>query len=449
MDNKQLWENVLVEVEGGVSKANFSTWFKNTHIVKQENGIVYVGVPNEFIKEWLTSKYNKVIFRSLRNTSETIRGVEYTIVSSSMKEREKRNAFAPERMPLSAELPLNDLYINREDNLNPRYTFESLIVGPFNELAHAAAVAVVKQPGSAYNPLFIYGGTGLGKTHMLQAIGNTLKNEKSGRKIYYVTSEKFLIDYTNSVMANRGNEFKEKYRKYDLLIMDDIQLLSGKDKTQEELFHLFNALHENGKQIIFSSDKHPNYLNGLEDRLKSRFGAGMIVDITTPEYESRTAIIRHKMRQNNTAFNDDVIHFMSSSLECSVREIEGVINLVICQMRVKQRDLSVNEVKALIKNNIIPKKTASIKDIIHAVSQFYNIEESTLYEKTRRKEVVRPRQIAMYLLREDYSVSYPTIGERFGGRDHTTVIHSCDKIKDEIKTDSVLISELDQIRAML
>lgn len=449
MDNKQLWDSVLSEIELTVSRANFSTWFKNTHITKQEGGIVFVGVQNEFVKEWLFSKHNKFILKALRDRSESVRGVEYLIATKNIKDDRNENTSQNLKTPYAQELPLHDLYINREDNLNPRYTFDNLIIGPFNELAYAASQAVVRRPGFVYNPLFIHGSTGLGKTHITQAIGNHIKAEKSGKKIYYITSEKFAMDYVSSLQNNRVNEFKERYRKYDVFIMDDIQFMSGKDKTQEELFHLFNTLYENNKQIIFSSDRHPNYIPGLEDRLKSRFGAGMIVDITIPEYESRVAIIRHKVRSSGFSMSDEQVSFIAESLDCSVRELEGILNSIICQSRLKNKELGLTELKTLIKNNVLPKKTASVKDVIRVVSEFYNIDEAVLFEKTRRKEVVKPRQIAMYLLREDFNISYPTIGEKFGGRDHTTVIHSCDKVKNDIKHSTVLVEELAQIRVML
>jgi len=449
MENKQLWDSVLAEVELDVSRANFSTWFKYTRIIKQENGIAYIGVPNEFVKEWLYSKYDKFLLKMLRNISENIRGVEYVIIAGAPKDDPKEVPVLQGNTSYAQELPLTDLYINKEDNLNPRYTFETLVIGSFNELAYAAAQAVVKRPGQAYNPLFIHGGTGLGKTHMTQAIGNSIKETKNGKKVYYITSEKFSQDYINSVQNNRVNDFKERYRKYDVFIMDDIQFLSGKEKTQEELFHLFNTLYENNKQIIFSSDKHPNYIHGLESRLKSRFGAGMIVDITAPEYESRIAIIQRKAQSSSFTMEENCVFFIAETLECSIRELEGIINSIICQSRLKNRELLLNELKLLIKNNIIPKKTASVKEVIKTVSDFYNIEESTIYEKTRRKEIVKPRQIAMFILREDFSISFPTIGEKFGGRDHTTVIHSCEKIKENIKDDPNLIREIEQIRALL
>ncbi|MEX1087211.1 MAG: chromosomal replication initiator protein DnaA, partial [Candidatus Paceibacterota bacterium] len=323
-------------------------------------------------------------------------------------------------------------------------------VGPFNELAYAASQAILKQPGRMYNPLFVYGDTGHGKTHLIQAIGNALKNEEgTDRKIFYVTSERFVIDYINAIQANKVTPFKEKYRKYDILIMDDIQFLSNKEKTQEELFHLFNTLYDNNKQIIFSSDKHPNYIPGLEDRLKSRFSAGMIVDIPAPDAESRAAILREKAKMNNIELDPEVVEHIAFSVEGNVRDLEGVINTVMCQQELKGRPLNVGEVKQVIKSSEKPKKTMSAEEIIKTIANYYNIDEQAIYQKTRRKEVIKPRQLIMFVMREDFGSSYPSIGQKLGGRDHTTVIHSCEKIRGELKTDTALHQELNQIRALI
>ncbi len=448
MDNKELWSKSLVDIELEVSKANFSTWFKNTRIVKQDAGTVYIGVQNEFVRDWLANKYNSLILRTLRNTSDQVRSVEYLITKDDGNEKADHGPKKETAPVFGAELPLNDVYVNKEDGLNPRYVFDSFVIGPFNELAYAAAQAVLKKPGIMYNPLFIYGSTGFGKTHLIQSIGNGVKKQNSSKRIQYVSSEKFSTDYINSLQNNKISEFKEKYRKYDVLIMDDIQFLVGKEKTQEELFHLYNSLYENNKQIIFSSDKHPNYINGLEDRLKSRFGSGMIVEITMPEYESRLAILREKLKQQELIIPEEIVQFIAETIQASIRELEGTLNLVICQAQLKHKTLSLNEVKTLIKNNAKPTKPVSIKDIVKTVTTFYNIDERFIYEKTRRKEVVKPRQVLMYLLREDFNISYPLIGQKLGGRDHTTVIHSCEKIKVDIKSDSLLIQEIDQIRAL-
>lgn len=444
-DYKQLWDGVLHTVELSVSKANFSTWFRNTCIIRQEDGTVYVGVPNEFVKDWLFSKYHKILLRSLRDLSEGVRGLEYVVSKDGGKgDIRPRVTYSPPN-----ELPLSDLYIDKNDNLNPRYTFSSFIIGQFNELAHAAAQAVIKNPGAVYNPLFIHGGTGLGKTHLIQAVGNHIKEQFPNKKIHYVTSEKFSIDYITSLQNNSINNFKEKYRLYDVLIMDDIQFLSNKEKTQEELFHLFNVLSDNNKQIIFSSDQHPNFIPGLEERLKSRFAAGMIVDVLHPEYESRVAILKQKSSSRNFFPSTEVIEYLASSLEVNIRELEGILNTLICQAQIKNGVLGVDDVKSVIKNSVRPKRTVSVKDVVKTVSGFYNIDESSIYEKTRRKEVVKPRQIIMYLLREEFNISYPTIGEKLGGRDHTTVIHSCEKIKGNIKGDGILRQELEQLKAIL
>ncbi len=448
VENKQLWDSALNEIELGVSRANFSTWFKNTCIIRQEDGVVLLGVPNAFVKDWLYNKYHKIILKSLREYSQNVRSLEYVVSKEQAKTREDAvsTVFKPSAV---GELPLNDLYIDKNDNLNPRYTFSSFIIGSFNDLAHAAAQAIIKNPGVVYNPFFIHGGTGLGKTHLIQAVGNYIKEENSNKKIHYITSEKFSIDYITSLQNNKINDFKEKYRKYDVLIMDDIQFLSNKNKTQEELFHLFNSLYENNKQIIFSSDQHPNFIPGLEERLKSRFSAGMIVDIAHPEYESRLAILRQKLNQRNFSLPDEILEYVASLLNGNIRELEGVLNSIICQSQLKNKVLLIDEIKSLIKNSARPKKTVSMKEVIKIVAGFYDIEEFIIYEKTRRKEIVKPRQIAMYLLREDFNISYPTIGQKLGGRDHTTVMHSCEKIKNALKNDNVLSQEIEQLRAMI
>lgn len=448
-DQSQLWENTLHELENELSRANFSTWFKNTAILKQEDGVVTVGVPNEFVKDWLQNKFHKMILRSLRNLSEHVRTVEYVVHKIDDKDTKKK--LQTPATVTAGELPLANLYIDREDGLNPRYTFDNFIIGAFNELAHAASQAILKKVGTnVYNPLFIYGNTGLGKTHLIQAIGNYIKKHHPQKKVFYITSEKFSVDYINSV--GQGSKtmgvFKEKYRKYDLFVMDDIQFLSNKEKTQEELFHIFNELYNNNKQIIFSSDRHPNYIPALEDRLKSRFSSGMIVDIQEPEYESRLAILKAKALDSKFFPPDEIIDYLASSVQGNIRELEGLLNGIICQSQLKNRHLTLAEIKPFIKNTSKPKKLLSVKEIVKVICNFYNIEEDHLYEKTRRKEVLKPRQIAMFILREDFNISYPTIGQKLGGRDHTTVMHSCDKVKNDMRNDLSLMQEVDQIRAM-
>ena len=449
-DNKQLWIQTLTQIELQVSKANFSTWFKDTFIIKVEDGCVHLGVPNPFVRDWLLNKYHKMILKILRDISENIRGIEYHIAKNVNIKR--NDELIPSKKcdeTTVSTLPLSEHYINKEDGLNPKYTFDNFIIGSFNENAYAASQAILKNPGRSYNPLFIHGNTGYGKTHLIQAIGNYLKKAFTDIKVHYTTSERFTSDYIASMQGNRVNQFKDKYRKYDVMIMDDIQFLSKKEATQNELFHLFNILHENNKQIIFSSDMHPNLIPDVADRLKSRFSQGIIIDIQAPDHESRSQIIKNKAQSLGIPVNDEIITYLADVVEGNIRELEGAVNTLLCQIQLKGRDLTILDVKNTIKNNSKPRRLASIKDVIKIVADFYSISEEDILNKTRRKEVVRPRQVMMYLLREDFNISYPTIGDKLGGRDHTTVIHSCDKVKNDIKVDSALSQEINQIRGLL
>ena len=446
MDYKQLWQSVLVEIELGISSANFTTWFKDTRIIKEDSGVVVLSVPNAFVKEWLLTKYHNTILRSLRGIEGSIHAVEYVVNKEEIRKKEDQ---INQEITRTRELPLPETQVNKEDNLNPRYTFDTFVVGPFNELAHAAAQAVIKKPGIMYNPLFIHGSTGHGKTHLIQAIGNYIKTTNPSKKVYYMTSEQFGQDCMNALQNQKMNVFKEKYRKYDVLIVDDIQFFSEKQKFQEELFHLFNTLYDNNRQIIFSSDKHPYFIVGLEERLKSRLSAGMTVDIPAPDKESRIAIISAKATQQGVFLTPEIIDYLAHTINGNIRDLEGAVNTLLCHAQLKNKDISMVDVRNYIKNNIKPKKIIAVKDVVKIVSDFYNIKEDSIYEKTRHKEVIRPRQIIMYLLREDFNISYPSIGQKLGGRDHTTVIHSCEKIKSDIKEDQTLLEEVGHIRNLL
>jgi len=445
-DFSKMWQTALIEIESAVSQANFSTWFKDTSILRTEEGTVYLGVPNSFTQEWLQKKFHNAILRILRQMDEHVRSLEYVIVKEGLKTAGTKKQAAPAP---TMSIPLNDFYINKEDNLNPRYTFKTFIVGPFNELAYAASQSIIKSPGQVYNPLFIYGETGRGKTHLIQAVGNKIKEQYPNKKVFYLTSERFGNELLAALQEGKARQFKDKYRAYDVLIMDDVQFFAGKDKFQEEFFHLFNLFSESGRQLIFSSDKHPNTLTGIEDRLRGRFNAGMVLDIPEPDQESRMYIVRAKCGAYNITLSNDVVEFIASTIKDNIREIEGVINIIACQTQFKNRELSLNEVRGILKNNTKPKKLLSVKDVVKTVSEFYNLSEETIYHKTRRKEVVRPRQVIMYILREDFNVSFPSIGEKMGGRDHTTVIHSYNKMCEEIKTDPILLQEITQLRSML
>lgn len=444
MNTRELWQSALAEIELSLSRANYSTWFKNTTIIKFDEGTIYLGVPNEFVKDWLTTKYHSFILKTLRDLNEHVRTVEYCITKNTDHPKKEVEVGPSDKQQFS-KLPFNEV---KEDGLNPKYTFKNFIVGPFNELAYAAAQAIVNRPGAQYNPLFIYGGTGLGKTHLLQSIGNEIKKRIPEFKVFYTSLEKFSVDYVNSMHANKINTFKEKYRKYDVLIMDDIQFVSGKEKTQEELFYLFNTLYEQNKQIIFSSDKHPNFILGLEDRLQSRFNAGMIIDVIQPDFESRLAIISSKVKEGSSFISNEILEYIADVVQGNIRELEGVLNTIIMQSQLKGRVMQLQEVKQLIKNNIKTKKNISLRDVIKIVSDFYGIDPESIYNKTRRKDIVKPRQVAMYILREDFDVSYPAIGDTLGGRDHTTVIHSYEKIKLDLQTNPVLMKEIAELRSL-
>jgi chromosomal replication initiator protein len=439
---KQLWDDALIHIELSITPANFKTWFKETYISSLESGSATLGVPSVFVKDWLADKFHNLILKTLREISPHIRSVEYIVVPRSDRRSEKSHQQA-----FTAVLPLEEYYINKSDNLNPKYIFDTFVVGPFNALAHTAARTVANKPGIAYNPLFVYGKTGHGKTHLIQAVGNHLK--RIGRKVFYVTSERFTVDYFNSLQNGTANSFKDKYRQYDVLVMDDVQFLANKEKTQEELFHLFNALHDNNKQIVFSSDVPPHLMSHMEDRLRSRFTQGMIVDIPAPDLESRGAILKAKSAQNGIILDDAVVDHLSRTIEGNVRELEGALNTIMCQSQLLGRTLSLEEVQQLIKNSTRPRKSLAVSEIVEKVARFYEIEAISIYEKTRRKEIIKPRQLIMYILREDFRVSYPAIGQKLGGRDHTTVIHSCEKIRNALKSSTELEDELAQIRGLL
>lgn len=451
MDLRETWNSILVEVELSVSPATFNTWFKDASLVTYDNGVAIVGVPNEFVRQWIVEKHHKTLLRLLRERLEGVRSIEYLIVGSQYKTARPPTPTARETYVRNSpqELPFADHYVSKDDNLNPRYTFETFIIGSFNELAFAASQAVIKNPGVAYNPLFIYGNTGRGKTHLIQAIGNSLKHERPKERVYYITSEQFATEYVNSLQGGTAGKFKEKYRGYDTVLVDDIQFFSKKEKTQEELFHLYNTMHDSNRQIIFSSDTHPTQLPDVESRLLSRFAAGMVVEITEPDFESRMLIIRKKMYSTKVDVSEETIATLAEGIVGNIRELEGALNAILCEAKLHDRAPNLLDVKQYIKNNVRPKKTMPAADVIRTIASFYGIEESSIYEKTRRKEVVKPRQVIMYILREDFQTSYPTIGQRLGGRDHTTVIHSCDKVRGAIKTDMEFAQEINQIRSIL
>ena len=455
LNNQKIWDNVLTNIEMEISKANFNTWFKETGLKNIEDGNATVVFPNQFVKNWVKEKFNSLILKNIIKIQPNIRSIEYIVEKidsinnqevSSVKKTSgsKTNKIKEKSIPLGLSLK------NNETNLNPKYTFENLVVGSFNEVAAAASQAIIKKNEVIYNPLLVYGKTGFGKTHMIQAVGNYIKKNFPDKKVFYLTSEKFQLDVINYIglKSNKTTDFKNKYRKYDVLIIDDIQFFSKKERTQEELFHLFNYLYDNDKQIILSSDKHPNQIPDLEDRLRSRFAAGMIIDIQTPDFESRVEILRKKAKILGFNATEEVVEYIATTITGNIRELEGILNNIFIQSQIKGRELNIIDVKELVKNNVKKKQPIDYKKLISIIANYYNIDEENVYKKSRKKEYVRPRQIAMYLLREDFNYSFPNIGDKIGRRDHTTAMHSYEKIKEEIKVNPILEKELDTIRSI-
>jgi chromosomal replication initiator protein len=457
-DMNTVWKNILEKIKTEVTPSTHNAWLRDTRYDTHQDGVVYILVQNSFAKDWIQNKCYTKILNLLRDVDPSIKNVEFNITTTPIKDKKvpqthqegDKKHEKDSKVGVGGqknELPLKDHYIDLHDNLNPKYIFETFVVGSFNELAFASAQAIIKKPG-IYNPLFFHGSTGVGKTHLMQAIGNYYKN-KLDKKVYYATSDRFTNDFVTSLQNNKTSQFKEKYRKYDLLIMDDIQFLSNKERTQEELFHIFNYLYDNQKQIIFSSDQHPNYLQNLESRLKSRFSQGMIIDIPKIDIESKMAIIKSKLLQTDLVLGNDIIQYLAETLEGSIREIEGIVNNISIQSDIKNRPLTLEEIKDMTKDVVKSSKNTSFKDILKAVASFYKVEESSILEKNRKQEIVKPRQILMYILREDFGHSLSSIGQKLGGRDHTTVLHACDKMEGDLKSNQELTEELTQLRSML
>lgn len=443
MTHEELWQAVLAQIQLTLSPANFTTWFKGTNIISAKDGEIIVSTPNSFTKEWLEQKYNRQIFKILHSLDEGINGIKYLTQKTELKTIRKPESFLPEM----GQLEFQELKSDKETNLNYRYTFENFIVGPFNELPHAAAFAVSKNPGSVYNPLFIYGGVGLGKTHLLQAIGNEVIKNSPQKKVKYISSEKFTSEIISSIKNQEIESLKTKYRAIDVLIIDDIQFLAGKEKTQEEFFHIFNALYEKNKQIILSSDHPPRAIPALAERLRSRFEGGMIADISFPDYETRLAILKTKCQERNINPSEEVLNYISSNVQRNIRELEGALNRVAAYQKLQNQSPNIEAIKPLLKSLISPpNKTINTKKIIQTVAEFYDLKEKDLILATRKKEIVKPRQIAMYLLRGELKSSFPFIGRKFGGKDHTTAIHACQKISKELEKDENLGEEITLIK---
>ncbi|MBD3359433.1 MAG: chromosomal replication initiator protein DnaA [Candidatus Buchananbacteria bacterium] len=463
MNTQQIWQAVLGELELSLSKANFTTWFKGTFILELDETSVILGVPNGFTKSWLEKKYNSEILKALRNiTEKEIKNINYKVASikqSQAKEIKKNEDKNPENFNTSeteknfiqqasknAGVPKTTSY-----GLNPLYTFNAFIVGKNNELARAASLAVASNPGLTYNPLFLYGGAGLGKTHLLQAIGHEIIYKTGDKKILYITCEKFTNDFINSISNGKATNFKDLYRSVDVLLIDDIQFLAGKEGTQEEFFHTFNALHQNNKQIVLSSDRPPKSIPALENRLLTRFEWGMIADISLPDYETRVAILEAKMNEKKQKLEKDIITYLANNISSNVRELEGALNRIIAYNQLNNTKPTLDSVKKILSGltTNLQKKSVTSKEILHAVSNFYDVALDDLIGKCREKKLVTPRQIAMFLLREEIKSSFPTIGHELGGRDHTTAMHAVNKIKNNYDNDERTRREIEQIKQRL
>lgn len=444
MTNEEVWKAVLGEMELSLSRANFTTWFKNTSIISRDKNAVLVSVPNGFIKEWLENKFHKKILDSIRTLTPEIREIKYAI-GKPKTELLKQN-FA--KMILDNDLgekteAAQDSDVDKQTNLNKRYTFESFVVGSNNELAHAASLRVTKELGKLYNPLFLYGGVGLGKTHLLQAIGNRVVVENKDKRVLYISAERLTADIIEAVLNKTIEDLKNRYTKLDLLMIDDIQFIAGKVKTQDIVFSTFNELYGQNKQILLSSDRPPQAIPALEERLRSRFQGGMVADVEAPDFETRLAILKLKASEKNTSLDEDVLVYIATHIQKNVRELEGALNRVAAFSQIYNRVPDIKEVKNILNTYLnAPYRKTSPQVILKSVADFYSVSPNDLLKRSRKKEVVRPRQIAMFLLREETKLSFPEIGQKLGGRDHSTVIHACEKIKRETSIDESLKQEM-------
>ena len=437
MDSKEIWKTVLGEIELQISRPNFLTWLKQSQLLNknERDGTALVGLPNNFAKEWVKNRYHKIILGSLRNIDGSIKHIDYIVVSQNQGEEQliqKRTRII--RQTTDPQQSLMELKVDPKTNLNPRYTLDSFIVGSSNELACAAIQAVIKDVGKKYNPLLIYGGVGLGKTHLIQAAGNEIQRVYEKRtNVLYVTSEKFINDVVWSIRNKRMEDMKRKYRDVDVLIVDDIQFIGGKAATEQEFFYTFNVLHENNKQIIISSDRPPAAIPTLEERLRSRFEGGMTADISYPDYEMRLAILKAKVQEQGWPLPDKTLEAIAAKVQRNIRELEGVLNKVVFYEQYKGEKIDSKKLDEIISETTqVSSKNITVNSVIKAVADFFEVSPNDLTGRSRKSEVVEPRQVCMYLLRDVLKLSYPHIGEKLGNRDHTTAIHACEKIAKDI-----------------
>lgn len=454
MENEKIWQAVLAELEVGLSRINFNTWFKDTFLISINNQVVIIGVPSAFVKKWLEEKYYKNIFKALEKIiNEKITELHFKVELKKNDKGEEinlKNSTSNAVFSLNSQTSVDNKKENSLCGLNGKYNFDTFVVGKANELAYAACKAVVNNLGKAYNPLFIYGGVGLGKTHLLQAIGNEVKN--NNKSVLYTTSEKFTNNYIQAVHSGKAKDFKNMYRKVDLLLVDDVQFMGGKDGTQEEFFHTFNELQQDDKQIVLSSDRPPKSMPAIEKRLISRFESGMVADIGKPDLETKIAILENKAKEKGFRLDSEIINYISNNVQNNIRELEGALNKIIVFHQMSNTKPTINSVQKVLGDYIstIQSRSLSSKDVIEASAKFYDISYKDLVGNSRKKELVWPRQISIYLIREELQCSYPSIGESFGGRDHTTAMHAYNKICKEIKNNNGRVKqEIESIKQLL
>jgi chromosomal replication initiator protein len=445
MDNQKLWQAMLGSLEINLSKGNFNTWFKNTGIVERGDDYIIVGVPSNFTYDWIKNKFHALLLKSLKSLAPEVREIKYHI-GSLKTANEKQGSLLQQSEANEKNTVVYKATSPATHNLNKTYTFETLVVGKNNELAHAASAAVCKNPGSQYNPLFIYGGVGLGKTHLIHAVGNKLLAGNPRMRILYATSEKFTTDFIAAIQQKKLDDFKRTYRQVDVLLIDDVQFIAGKEQTQEEFFHTFNELRDKGKQIILTSDRLPKDIPAIEQRLISRFEWGMIADVGAPSLETRIAILKNKLSKMGVVLDDEIVNYIAENVVNNIRELEGALNKIVVYQDMSQEPLTLPKVQELLQNITNNKrKVVSIKKIAENVAGFYSVTLDDLIKQSRKKEYVKPRQAAMYLVRKELNSSYPTIGDFFGGRDHTTVMHGVEKVAKAVKSEDQIKKELELI----
>jgi chromosomal replication initiator protein len=449
MEKQELWKNALSEIELQISKPNFITWFRNSELVDKKDGVALVSLPNNFAKNWVENKYQKLILGALRNLDETTKKIEFVVNGNKLKEVIKEAA-RKEAEETAGQLTFTELKIDSETNLNPKYNLNSFVVGKSNELAYAAATAIIDDIGKKYNPLFFYGGVGVGKTHLIQSMGNEIKKKYKDIKVKYVTSEKFTNEVVWAMKNKRMETIKDKYRLIDVLIIDDIQFIGGKPRTEEEFFHTFNALYQNNKQIIISSDKPPRFIPTLEERLRSRFEGGMTVDIGYPDFELKLAVIKAKLEEKSCNLKEEVVSLIANKVQKNLRELDGILNKIIFYKNAKGIEIETKVAEQIISETIQePTFNIGPNQVIKAVADIFEVSANDLIGRSRKKELVSPRQITMYLLRDMLSLSYPFIGEKIGKRDHTTAIYAFEKISQDMNRSPELNQKILMIKDTL